>query len=287
MPICISRKANGQPCTREAAHDSTRCKRHTGVEQRRRQRYAADLVWIEISNQIWTNNTLVPDPLIAIVNTAFEHGDITVEWQARLIAEVYEELAFANLLDIQRRGNDTRPELQRLANDTQNVHTAAVTAQTNKTEKMLLEIPVAVDPTTLTEIQSHVNKRVFRDIEKWYLITTCRKLNDNLYKRMLDGLWARIQTSEHKVELIKRLIEETTESVGKCCEGHLSRLCNVLVGFDDEAQLSVSANEILQNKMSVIAAKDVPVEYKVGEAWAVFEELQIPMDDRNSWIGAF
>jgi hypothetical protein len=29
------------------------------------------------------------------------------------------------------------------------------------------------------------------------------------------------------------------------------------------------------------------VEYKVCEAWAVFEELKIPMEERDAWIEAF
>jgi hypothetical protein len=49
----------------------------------------------------------------------------------------------------------------------------------------------------------------------------------------------------------------------------------------------VSAGELLQQKMAVIAEKEIPVEDKVGEAWAVFEELGTPMDQREAWIDAF
>ena len=77
------------------------------------------------------------------------------------------------------------------------------------------------------------------------------------------------------------------ESLGKCCEGHISRLCNVLVGFDDSFKPVVSAGELLQQKLAAIAERDIQVEYKVGEAWILFEELGIPIEERNAWIEAF
>jgi hypothetical protein len=61
----------------------------------------------------------------------------------------------------------------------------------------------------------------------------------------------------------------------------------VLVGFDDAFVAPVPVGEILQQKIAVIAAKDVSVEHKVGEAWRVFEELKIPMAERMPWLEAF
>jgi hypothetical protein len=39
--------------------------------------------------------------------------------------------------------------------------------------------------------------------------------------------------------------------------------------------------------MLVISQKHLSVEYKVGEAWKVFEEMKIPMKDREAWIREF
>jgi hypothetical protein len=71
-----------------------------------------------------------------------------------------------------------------------------------------------------------------------------------------------------------------------CCEGHLSRLANVLVGFDDEAKPEVSVGELLQQKIAAISELDLSIEDKVGHAWAVFDELAIPMDQRIEWVDA-
>jgi xanthine/CO dehydrogenase XdhC/CoxF family maturation factor len=125
------------------------------------------------------------------------------------------------------------------------------------------------------------------DVEHWYALTLCRKEADCLYKRTLDGLWAMIKASEHKEELCKRLKEELTESVGMCCEGHLSRLCNVLVGFDDAFTTVISKGELLQKKMSEIAALEVTTRTKKMRAKAVLKELAIPVAEHSAWLDAF
>ena len=71
-----------------------------------------------------------------------------------------------------------------------------------------------------------------------------------------------------------------------CCEGHLARLTNVLVGFDEDIPAPVAVGEILQQKIAAIAALDVRVEEKVGQAWVVFVELNIPMEERMAWLDA-
>ena len=191
--------------------------------------------------------------------------------------------------------------LGRLAADAQNVHTSVVTKQTNQAVDKL--IAVEVPSTQQTERQITVawlsfpkppgfNEylRVATDVNRWFLTNTCRTESDNLYRKLLRGLVAMIekQSGETKVELYKRLWEECREATGMCCEGHISRLCNVLVGFDESFQPPVSLGEILQNKMSAIAAlMDVPTETKIQHANAVFEELGVPVEERVAWLEAF
>jgi hypothetical protein len=72
-----------------------------------------------------------------------------------------------------------------------------------------------------------------------------------------------------------------------CCDGHLSRLCNVLVGFIEDIKTEVPVGELLQQKMSAIAAMDADTDRKRREALTVFEELRIPLAERDAWIEAF
>lgn len=182
-----------------------------------------------------------------------------------------------------------KPELQAFAEDNQNVHRKVVTDNTNDQTEKLLAVTIPAEQKTLAEIHALFgkSKKVMRDVAAWYKITMCRKEADCLYKRTLDGLWALIKVSPHKEELSKRLVQELTEAVGMCCEGHLSRLCNVLVGFDDAFTTVVSKGEILQQKMADIAALEVTTRTKKMRAKKVLEELAIPVAEHAAWLEAF
>jgi hypothetical protein len=112
--------------------------------------------------------------------------------------------------------------------------------------------------------------------------------NDNLYRKLLRGLVATLERQEKdvRVELYKRLWEECHESVGLCCEGHISRLCNVFVGFDETFQTPVSVGELMQAKMSVISGLDIPVEERLKQARAWFDEHAISEAERTGWLDA-
>jgi len=189
--------------------------------------------------------------------------------------------------------------LQQLSADAQNVHTQPVVQQTNSATAKLLEADSqsASDistPDFIERIRSMIpasmkqSKRLLlKDITTWFNVSECRVKDDWLYRRCMRGALSIIDRSSHKEDLSIRLIEECAESIGVCCEGHISRIVNVFVGFDDAFVPEVSVGQLLQDKMSIIALKDISVEYKVGEAWAVFEELGIPMSERDVWIDAF
>lgn len=193
-----------------------------------------------------------------------------------------------------------RRELEVLATDNQNVHTRPVTEQTNKaTEKLLgIKVPETQETQkTLTlvwlgglHISYYRYLQVANDMHKWFNTKDCRAVNDNLYRRLLRGLVALIvseKDEERKGEMYRRCWEECFESVGMCCEGHISRLCNVLVGFDEAFQPPVPFGEILQNKMAAIAGLDIPEEEKRKQANAFFDEHRVAEADRVAWLDAF
>jgi hypothetical protein len=131
---------------------------------------------------------------------------------------------------------------------------------------------------------------VSADINKWFNTKDCRARDDTLYRRLLRGLVALITSEkddERKEEMFRRCWEECNESVGMCCEGHISRLCNVLVGFDEAFQPPVPFGEILQGKMAAIAGLDVTEEEKRKQANAFFDEHKVPEADRTAWLEAF
>ena len=203
--------------------------------------------------------------------------------------------------------NEVRPQVQRgnlqvIAMDRQNVHTRAVSQQTNKGLEVLLALQKQRNRTMRAPewfaskwlVRSYgpwqAVSRTVTDIMQWYNTNTCRASGDQLYRHTLDGLYLRISShssEEVKTELYKRTFEECFESIGLCCDGHISRLCNVLVGFDDAFEPPVPFGEILQNKMAALFALDIPTEEKLTQAIAFFNEYAVSEEERAPWLEAF
>jgi hypothetical protein len=188
-------------------------------------------------------------------------------------------------------------QMGRLANDGQNVHTQVVAKQTNGNLEILLaeELGPGQDALRLLTSWWLVTPgpsfedywRVMEDVKHWYNKRTCKATNDKLYQRVLDGLLVKILlATEEKDELVTRLWQECEEAVGMCCEGHLARLANVLVGFDETFKPPVPVGEILQQKMAAIAELKVSPKHKLQRAVELMDELKIPVADRAPWLEA-
>jgi hypothetical protein len=72
-----------------------------------------------------------------------------------------------------------------------------------------------------------------------------------------------------------------------CAEGHISRLVNVMVGFNDHFKPSMSTGELLQSRLAAISVLNISLELKLKEARLVLEELHIPTDEHAVWLEAF
>ena len=191
--------------------------------------------------------------------------------------------------------------LAALAQDGQNVHRTVVSDQTNRSTELLLATPDVAEHCRAHELLAAVwldrriaswpnVRRTVDDIVSWRSKDTCRTENDRLYRRLLHALFMRIYRmtdTATRYELWRRFYEECSEAVGLCCEGHISRLCNVLVGFDDAFKPPVPLGELLQARMSAISEMDVPDQDKIKLATEFFNEHNVPDDQRAAWIEAF
>ena len=188
-----------------------------------------------------------------------------------------------------------------IAQDSQNVHRAVVSQQTNTNVDLLLATPDVPPDCRAHELLAAVwlehgiagwarVRRTVDDMADWRNRDTCKVAGDWLYRRLLHALFTRISRMPDtpvRTELWKRFYEECSESVSLCCEGHISRLCNVMVGFDDAFKPPLSIGEVLQSEMSAIAKLDIPLESKVAKANALFDELGFPEEERGAWLEAF
>lgn len=186
-------------------------------------------------------------------------------------------------------------ELQRIALDTQSIHTRPVTEQHQKNLAILLATPVPENQKTMDSIKftwgkmyKSIDERIYADMQKWYDTESCRNPSDWMYRKTLDHLIARIRLIENKDtrrELMKRLQQECAESYNMCCDGHINRLTNVMVGFDEAFQQEVPKGLVLQTKMAEIA-KIEDVEERFKAATALMAELGMNHDEAEPWLDA-
>ena len=199
--------------------------------------------------------------------------------------------------------------LARIARDRQNVHTNAVSQQTNRGVEIFLNTPVPRDQRTLQEITRQwcdqfeledigLFGRVMVDLNYWFRRDDCREPGDWLYRRLLNGFWAYVnqhwspksnstETFLIRNEICKRLWEEAVDGVELCCDGHISRLVSVLIGFDASFLGVQSLGEAIQNRMAAIAAGEGTAAEKIAAATLVFDEMGVTNDERVAWFEAF
>jgi hypothetical protein len=190
-------------------------------------------------------------------------------------------------------------ELKKLTDDSQNVHTRVINRQTRQYTEIIKNINVPKGQKTIDEIitawlsdlklpWSEISN-VFIDMNEWGSKATIFIENDYMYRKMIRSLWALIKTKTGEIylEILKRLWEECLESVGMCGQGHISRLANVLSGFDSNFISSVSIMERFREQISDISTKDLSIEDKIKEANFIMDEIDMPLEERQTWIEAF
>jgi hypothetical protein len=190
-------------------------------------------------------------------------------------------------------------ELKKLTDDSQNVHTRVINRQTRQYTEIIKNINVPKGQKTIDEIitawlsdlklpWSEISN-VFIDMNEWGSKATIFSESDYMYRKMIRSLWALIKTKTGEIylEILKRLWEECLESVGMCGQGHISRLANVLSGFDSNFISSVSIMERFREQISDISNKDMSIDNKIKEANFIMDEIDMPLEERQNWIEAF
>ena len=197
-----------------------------------------------------------------------------------------------------RKYGEPNKEWTEFSNDRQNVHTTVVSQRMNESLEILLATPVPPTQKTIDEIttafandiqtNSQALNDVYKDMKQWGQVSEIFQKGDYLYRRTLRGLWAKLKTYKEglRKELLQRLWEECSEAVGLCATGHISRLTNVLVGFDEKFQPQVSIQETFQNSMVAISQSSLPLDKKIEQAKKVMEDMNIPIQERQDWLDA-
>ena len=213
---------------------------------------------------------------------------------------VYEEVKWRiiSLVDTWQMQKDMTGavDLRRLARDNQNLHTTVIAEQTNSALQRLLDQPVPPGQRTMDEIMTcwiarwpkHDFASVFEDMQNYGKIDTIYKANDYAYRYALRGAWAKIKTysAEYRKTLEYRLLCECTDSVHMCAEGHIARLANVFVGFDDAFQTELSVGEKVGNAMSALSKSELSLKEKLEEGKKILTDLGLSKEEQGPWLEA-
>ena len=194
--------------------------------------------------------------------------------------------------------------LRAFVRDGQNVHTRVVSDQTTAGLAKLLAAPRLDNMSENTKrfiaklleasvrgkkLRENQSAAIHRDFNHWYATETCRNVSDHLYRRTMDGLLMTIRevgSSAARTELYLRLVEEMQDSVGMCCDGHITRLVNVMAGFDDAFVPEKSVGEKVQELFAALAAKECSLLEKVAEGVQNLRKWGVPEDEWEPWIDA-
>uniref|UniRef100_A0A6C0E8W5 Uncharacterized protein n=1 Tax=viral metagenome TaxID=1070528 RepID=A0A6C0E8W5_9ZZZZ len=128
-------------------------------------------------------------------------------------------------------------------NDSQNVHSSSIQESVKKSIDNLMKDPFTCDKefiieTLLTSKLECISSLLSYLDDEAYHSTLLLTFYEVFVK-----VFGRISNSPHKVELMIRLDEEMMESECKCFTGRITRLLNVLNGFYEDIQITISNNE--------------------------------------------
>ena len=91
-----------------------------------------------------------------------------------------------------------------------------------------------------TVVQSNLDEHTIRLLLEYCDDKTVHSYHLLTYAELLGYVWARIQRSEHRAELMKILAEQVCDSECKCFTGRFNRLVSVLVGFYPDIVIEIS-----------------------------------------------
>ena len=175
--------------------------------------------------------------------------------------------------------------LETIANDKQNVHTKPVVETVLIRAKELINFSKnSGDEEVFFYLLSDEllsNKAKENMNSYFYSKESIYELPKPTYRMVLQGLWKYIQSQTPNIreEMIERLRQELEDNVGTCTQGNVSRLTNVLNGYDKKsvepqislsdimAQISKEKNPSIRKKKAIETLKKHKVSKDEYEAW--------------------
>ena len=248
--------------------------------------------WIQrVANHLRLHslNTFPRESLLAIGRTAYKLATLTRTFQ-RLSEEIGMRAVHAILLRELAATVLPSAALRAFGSDHENVHTPVATGPTEQALAV-----IAAWPDGPLDLWDRLVLTLGLDTEaQWteleWDVKRCISFG-HTYRSILERTVVKIDEKEEEIqkEIFRRLTEEIMEGSGLCVQGKMTRLANVLRGFDPEIDACVSpvpSREQFQNRFAVITKSGLPIPMQKELATQLLEECLIPEGEREAWITA-
>jgi hypothetical protein len=228
----------------------------------------------------------VDDSFSADIRRRIAHDEHLRERQEA--ARVMEENLRRNPVVFQR-DPDGGINLAAFAADAQSVHRSSVQNATHRSILNLMNRPLIEGQDALAEVTEgfvsvvrfatdNAREKIIAELTEDYFNTEAFSIR---YGDALDHVWAFIRPHIHRNELLVRLAQEVAEGRRMCGNGKMARLVNVLQGYDETLEVD-APKELFQGRIALLM--DIPVNDRRPAAEALFQEFQIPEEEREAWL---
>jgi hypothetical protein len=207
------------------------------------------------------------------------------------IPESSEDFPIINhdIFELKEIPKDKNANLESISNDKQNVHTKPVVEIVLIRAKELINFAKNNDDNEevffyLLSDELLSNKAKENMNSYFYSKDSIYDLPKPTYKMVLQGLWKYIQSKSPTIreEMIERLRQELEDNVGTCAQGNISRLTNVLNGFDKKSvEPQISLSDIM-----VQISKEKNHSIRKKKASETLKKYKVPKSEYDAWMEA-
>jgi len=179
---------------------------------------------------------------------------------------------------------------QQIYHDTQSVHNHSIQEGISKSINYITSIKPYIQIEQLKELiinNPYLDEHVKRLLFEYMDIKEVHTILNITFEELLLSVYDFIERNENKEELYKIMNDEILEANCKCFTGRISRLINVLNGYDEHIEIHIADNEQIGN-IIILIKKDIGENYDEKEFKnRVHEELTMrnySEDVINEWL---
>jgi len=202
----------------------------------------------------------------------------------------YSRNPIKNISPVIRRFIDSLEHRHRLADiyGAESVHNTTLQKSVNDSINRIIEEELPIQ-----DLENYIKNNKILTLEtKQDLLRYCESTSEHTihgvtFRDLLSPILTIIQRHKESDELLKRMNEEMKDSRAICFTGRLTRLLNVLSGYDDRVNLEISNSDqiaaiILMTKLSLGSKYNVDAHKKLVSS--EMRERSFPEDEIELWV---